>query len=204
MAWAAPRAPSGAAPSGPSAKQTRRREINLNLKWQDFVQSGEQLGLNHEVTELKGKRPEEQGGPSHYVQTVTSAGGVGSRFAIDKYWRLRIGGSHKAEHLYLKLNRFHCVLLFFLLLASREQLIILPKKMKTAYLVFHLRLLHTKIEMFLQPTLCCTSHVWMGKSWWHHWRPISGPTVCLAPTFWKMVFLARTAGTPLAGYWHVG
>lgn len=150
MAWAAPRAPSGAAPSGPSAIQTRRREIKSNLKWQDFVQRGEQLELNHEVTELKGKRPEEQGGPSHYVQTVTSAGGVGSRFAIDKYWRLRIGGSHKAEHLYLKLNRFHCVLLFFFFfLASREQLIILPKKMKTAYLVFHLRLLQTKIEMVL-------------------------------------------------------
>lgn len=61
MAWAAPGAPSGAAPSGPFPIQTRWREINPNLKWQDFVQRGEQLELNHEVTKLKGKRPEEQG-----------------------------------------------------------------------------------------------------------------------------------------------
>lgn len=65
MASAAPRALCGAAPSGPSAIQTQWKEINLNLKWQDFVQGGgvkgEQLGLNHEVTELKGKGLQEHG-----------------------------------------------------------------------------------------------------------------------------------------------
>lgn len=96
MAWAAPWAPSGAAPSSPFPIQTRWPEINPNLKWQDCVQRGEQLGLNHEVAKLKGSRPEEQDAWSHYDQTVTFTGGAESQFAIKtKYRRLRIGGSTK-------------------------------------------------------------------------------------------------------------
>lgn len=45
------------------------------------------------------------------------------------HWQiLRNGGSHKAEHLYLKWNPFHCLVFYsFFFLASLEQLIFLPK-----------------------------------------------------------------------------